>query len=82
MGHNYVTTIQVENSMYKGSLFDTNKGEKIYETKLYNSQSQVTEDVAAFLLKQEPEVQKAYTNRVVQLPVAGVGISRKCCGQA
>jgi hypothetical protein len=80
----FITTLQKVNDMYIGTLFDTNKGEKVFESSPHPTQTQATDEISAFLLNQEPDTAKTYSNQVMHLPVKSIGMSptKKCCGRA
>ena len=81
---NFYTTLDLQDGLFVGSVFESNTNREIYKTSPYPSQSQVTKDINIFLkTKQAPVTppQEPVVIRNTIQPTTITGSVKRCCGR-
>jgi hypothetical protein len=85
---NYYTSINLEEGKFVGTVHESSNNNVLYKTKLYNTQSQVVQDINTWLTTSaspttdpQPKAPQHQTiiNTVNRLPATGG--NRRCCGR-
>lgn len=86
MDSNYYTALEIVESNYVGTVFNSQTNQPLYKSKPYPSQSQAMQDIHTFLLtKNSPQNDpvprpQVITNTAKHVPGAQQG-QRRCCGR-
>jgi len=82
----YYTSLDIQNGLYIGTVYDTATNQEVYKTKAYPSQVQVTQDVTTFLQtanppKVDPVKPQQYQNTFNPTTITGSAKRGGCCGR-
>lgn len=84
---NYYTTLDLENGLFVGTLYDSVNNKLVYKTQPYPSQHQATSDINNFLVNKKPNLEHSAITPKPSISISNTihsnvtPTTRKCCGR-
>jgi len=77
----YFSTIEKNNDLYVGIIYDNNTNQEVHRTNLYPTQVQASQAIDSFLTGEQPTVVQAIRTSTTPPSVAKAEPTRRCCGR-